>query len=200
MPIPPRKEIESVLEEIREPIVTSMREAWADWRKSSHAGVWRCKRSRANFVWEQMIERAHIAFSDDSKIRIFRDHETYSFLVKDRVLFRFKKADETGLTSNIPTQRALAFHDHEQLLSGLPEVHRVEIAYKLNRLETEIDDIVVVARNGNAVVWSYSLIESGEGVVPLPISAPPLAPVGKSVARLVRPRNNGQSKKRKKSD
>ena len=94
------------------------------------------------------------------------------FLVRNTVLFRFKKADETGRSSNVATQLALAFHNHEQDLSGLPEVQRVEVVYKLNRLETQVDDICVVARNGDQIAWEYSLLDAGEAAVPLPMPAP----------------------------
>lgn len=85
------------------------------------------------------------------------------------MLFRFKKADEAGHSSNVATRPALAFHDHEQNLFGLPKVHRVEVVYELNRLETQIDDICVVARNGDQIAWEYSLLDAGEAAVPLPL-------------------------------
>ena len=94
------------------------------------------------------------------------------FLIRDTVLFRFKKADGTGRSSNVTTQLALAFHDHDQDLFGLPEVQRVEVVYKLNRLETQIVDICVVARNGDQIAWEYSLLGAGEATVPLPMPEP----------------------------
>ncbi|WP_146636286.1 hypothetical protein [Nioella nitratireducens] len=158
-----------ILDEIREQVVSAIREAWEDWLASDFNGVWRCKRSRANFVWEQIIERANNALLDHDAVHVIDGHETMKFLVRDIVLFRFKKADETGRSSNVATQLALAFHDHEQNLFGLPEVQRVEVVYKLNRLETQIDDICVVARNGDRIAWEYSLLDAGEAAVPLPL-------------------------------
>ncbi|MFN3634783.1 MAG: hypothetical protein ACK4UZ_03515 [Rhizobium rhizophilum] len=109
-------------------------------------------------------------------------NETMKFLVRNEVLFRFKKADATGRTSNVATQLALAFHDHEQDLFGLPEVQRVEVVYKLNRLETQVEDVCVVARNGDSVAWEYSLLDASEAVVPLPMSEPqPERPAAKIV-------------------
>ena len=126
MPVPPKDVVQPILDNYREPIVTAIFGAWDDWLVSPHVGVWRCKRSRANFVWEQIIERAYLAFDGSKDVHIIDGQETFKFLVDDRVLFRFKKGDETGLTANVPTQLALAFHDHEQDLFGLPEVHRVD--------------------------------------------------------------------------
>lgn len=169
MPIPSETTVRPILDEIREHVVSAIREAWEDWLASDFNGVWRCKRSRANFVWEQIIERANNALLEHDAVHVIDGHETMKFLVRDIVLFRFKKADETGRSSNVATQLALAFHDHEQDLFGLPEVQRVEVVYKLNRLETQIDDICVVARNGDQIAWEYSLLDAGEAAVPLPL-------------------------------
>lgn len=172
MPIPSETTVRSVLDEVREQIVSAILGAWKDWLASDYNGVWRCKRSRANFVWEQIIERASNALLGHDAVHVIHGHETMKFLVRDIVLFRFKKADETGRSSNIATQLALAFHDHEQDLFGLPDVQRVEVVYKLNRLETQIDDICVVARNGDQIAWEYSLLDAGEAAVPLPLPEP----------------------------
>lgn len=172
MPIPSKATVRPILDEIRDHVVSAIRAAWEDWLASDFNGVSRCKRSRANFVWEQIIERANTALLNHEAVHLIDGHETMKFLVRDVVLFRFKKADETGRSSNVATQLALAFHDHEQDLFGLPEVQRVEVVYKLNRLETQIDDICVVARNGGQIAWEYSLLDAGEATVPLPVPEP----------------------------
>lgn len=200
MPVPPKDVVQPILNNHREPIVAAVLGAWEDWLSSPHVGVWRCKRSRANFVWEQIIERAHLAFDDLPGIRIIGGRETFQFLVEDRVLFRFKKGDEAGLSANVPTQLALAFHDHDQDLLGLPEVHRVEVVYQLNRLETEIVDVILVAREEEMVVWSCSLLEAGEGVVVLPMPVPDSTPPAFPARRLVRPRDASETRDRKKQD
>lgn len=172
MPFPTQEAVRPVLDEIRAELVAVVRGSWDDWMESRYVGVWRCKRSRANFVWEQMIERAHRAFLEMGFVHIIEGIETMKFLVSDEVLFRFKKADESGRTSNIATQLALDFHDHDKDLFGLPTVQRVEVVYKLNRLETAVQDICVVARDGDQIVWEYSLLDAEDVVVPLPLPLP----------------------------
>ncbi len=200
MPIPPKEAIQPILDNLREPIVATVLGAWGDWIASPYVGAWRCKRSRANFVWEQIIDRAHVAFAEEPSVQVIDGQETFKFLIEDSVLFRFKKGDDAGVTANIPTQIALAFHDHEQNLFGLPEVYRVEVIYQLNMLETEVVDVLVVARDGNAIAWSYSLLDSGEGVVPLPMPAPSEEPPAKPAVRLVRLRDGSDTRHRKKRD
>lgn len=200
MLVPPKEIVQPILDKHREPIVAAVLGAWGDWRASPHPPVWRCKRSRANFVWEQIIERAHLAFDGSSGVRIIGGQETFKFLVEDRVLFRFKKGDEVGLTANVPTQFALAFHDHDQDLLGLPKVHRVEVVYQLNRLETEVVDVIVVARDEDVVAWTYSLLDAAEGVVPLPMPTPSGQPPAVPARRLVRPRDASETRDRKERD
>lgn len=172
MPIPSEATVRPILNEVRAPIVAAIYEAWEDWLASDRNGVWRYKRSRANFVWEQIIERSNEALLGHAAVHVIDGHETMKFLVRGSVLFRFKKADETGRSSNVATQLALAFHDHDEDLFGLPEVQRVEVVYKLNRLETQINDICVVARNGDLITWEYSLLDADEAMVPLPMPQP----------------------------
>ena len=200
MPVPPKEAIQPILDNLREPIVAAVLGAWDDWIASPYLGVWRCKRSRANFVWEQIIDRAHVAFAEEPSVRVIDGQETFKFLIEDSVLFRFKKGDDAGVTANIPTQIALAFHDHGQDLFGLPEVYRIEVVYQLNMLETEVVDVLVVARDGNAIAWSYSLLDSGDGVVPLPTPAPSDEPLAKPAVRLVRLRDGSDTRHRKKRD
>ena len=151
MPAPRRDIVQPLIDRHRGPLVGAVLGAWDDWLTSPYRAVWRCRRSRANFVWEQIIDRAHAAFDTSPDVRILDANETFRFLVEDLVLFRFKKGDDAGLSNNVPTQLALAFHDHLQNLLGLPEVQRVDIVYQLNRLETEIRDLLVVGRDEDLV-------------------------------------------------
>ena len=189
MPVPREDCVQPIITQHSERIVAAVLGAWDDWLTSPHPGIWRCKRSRANFVWEQIIERAHLAFNGLPGVRIIGSNETFKFLLDDQVLFRFKKGDESGLSANVSTQLSLAFHDHDKDLLGLPEVQRVDIVYQLNQLETDITDVIVVARDGDLVVWFYSLLNSVAAVTPLPMLAPSGEPTTLPIRRLVRPRN-----------
>lgn len=192
MSAPLLPEVRAVLEKHEERLANIVLSSWGDWRTSPCAGVWRTKRGAAVFMWEQMIVRAHEEFDGVAGVHIIEGDETFKFLVDNRVLFRFKKADEAGLSANTPTQMALAFHDHETNLFGLPEVMRVEVVYQLNRLETAVDDILVVCRDGNRVAWTYSVLNraAGDGQVPIDLPVVPTSPA----ERLVRPRDGSVPK------
>lgn len=145
--------------------------AWADWMASGHVGVW-CNRSRATFVWEQMIARAQVALALHPEVTILPRRESYIFLVKGAVAFRLKKSDARGLTSNYPTQAAIEFHDPQSQLPGLPEVARVDVVYVLNKLQTAVADVLVVAREKDEILWTLSALDADSNVVALPVAAP----------------------------
>jgi hypothetical protein len=124
-----------------------------------------------------MVQRAISGWSDDSAVRVIHRDETAKFVILDRVLLRFKKADDRGLGSNIPTQASLNFVEQQQELPGIPDAHKVEIVYVLNRLQTQIDRVVVVARDGDERLWDYVIAPTDTAeVIPLPM-APSAEPV-----------------------
>ena len=103
-------------------------------------------------------------------MRVIRRDETAKFVVVDQVLLRFKKADDRGLGSNIPTQASLGFIGQQHDLPGIPNVHKVEVVYALNRLQTQIDRVVVVARDGDALLWDYAIAPATTAeVISLPV-------------------------------
>jgi hypothetical protein len=151
--------------------------AWMDWMASGHNGIWTCKRSRAAYVWEQMVLEAKRQFAGDRKVSILRKNESFLFLM-DELVFRFKKSDPYGYTSNVPTQAALDYHDPQEDLPGVPSVQRLEITYVLNKLETAVQDILLVARDQDRVLWRSSILRDDDGahVVPITVSRPPQSP------------------------
>jgi hypothetical protein len=112
-------------------------------------------RTRACLVHDFIVQRAIAASDGDANVRVIRRDETAKFVIANQVLLRFKKADDRGLGSNIPTQASMDFIEQQQELPGIPNVHKVEVVYMLNRLQTQIDRIVVVARDGNERLWDY---------------------------------------------
>jgi hypothetical protein len=155
--------------------------AWADWKAEPGFGVYRYKRTRAVLVHGHAVRRALVAFADDARIRSFQGLETCAFLCDDRVLFRMKKGDDEGRTSNIETQHSLDWHDPQATLFDLPDVHRVDIAYLLDRLQTEIIKILVVGRDKARIVWSYDILGRARGtatITPFPVQpSGPRAPL-----------------------
>jgi hypothetical protein len=141
---------------------------------SGKNGRWKRRRSRANYIWEELACRAEATFASDPSVRIHPKHQSCWFHI-DGLVFRFKKSDSSGLTSNYPTQAALDYHDQQEDLPGIPKVQRLEVTYVLNKLETAVHDILLVARDQDRVLWCSSLLRSNEGGNVVSI-ATPMAP------------------------
>ena len=186
-----QQEVERLFEPYRTAINRIVAGAWAEWLASKR--TWRFRRSRANFMFVEMIQRALAEFQGDAQIHPIRRHETYVFVVNGELVFRFKKGDEAGLTANYPTQAAIEFHDPEQELPGLPQAVRVDVVYVPNKLETQIQDILVVGRAKSDVEWIFSLLPpaSNENVVPIPDRAEQNQP-DSSVVRVKKQPNKDQ--------
>ncbi len=115
MTTPVQSHVMAHLSPLSDDLVDIVQEAWRRWRKHDFAARWR-KRGRANFLWEEMVDLAQTRFQPGSGVVAIEKGETVSFVVNQQVLFRFKKGDETGVSSNVRTGQAVAFHDHGQVL------------------------------------------------------------------------------------
>ena len=102
----------------------------------------------------------------DANVRLMEGHETIRLLIDKAILLRLKKMDRRGYTRAIQTQACLAFTNISPRLPfdlmDVPELAIVDMGYVLNDLETKIDHILVAARFGESVIWSYSANEGGE--------------------------------------
>lgn len=183
--------VQSALSPLGPVLTQSFLQAWKDWQAAGKT-QW-TKRGRANYVWEEAVHHAKIGFAKRDDVTIVPKNESYHFLVKGAIAFRLKKADSSGFTSNYPTQEAMAFHDPQLPLTGIPAEHRVEVTYTLNRTETDITDVLVVARDGEKIAWTYSLLRA-DSVISLPSKASKDASAKKTgKTGLVRPK--GQKNK-----
>lgn len=197
MPLAPQADVEAQIAPYASRLVAIVEGAWQAWRDAGH-GYWRANRSRANFVWEEMVERAHQAFNGDPRVHIVGRNETFYFVLDQSVVFRFKKGDPSDLTCNIPTQTSLAFHDPQCELEGIGDTTRVDVLYVLNPLETAVVDVRVVARDGDRVAWRLSLMAPAP-VVPMPMPmamAEPQAPQAPARRSLVQAPAAGDTRRK----
>jgi hypothetical protein len=144
--------------------------AWQDWHDLALGGKLKfVARSRACLVYDFLVQRIMAALSGDQSVHVIEGDETVKLVFGGAVALRFKKANENGLGSNIKTQATLGFVDQQQELPGMPGVHKVEMVYVLNRLQTKIDQVMVVARDGDACLWNYEIAPNRTAsIVPMP--------------------------------
>jgi hypothetical protein len=157
--IPDKNIVQSMLEPFEPEIDRCVRKAFQDWREIKKGHNLLYNRTRATVIHDRTIYWALDIFPAIQDIKIIQKYETAWFLVNkgnDEAIFRFKKGHGIGFSRNLPTINSLAFHDPEQNTLW-PEAHRVEIIHLLNIFKTKIDRILVVARNGKHIAWSYPI-------------------------------------------
>lgn len=135
--------------------------AWQDYVAE---GRRRMRRTRAGIVWEHMIEHAdRDLLGGFDGVRRVDLPDSAAYVLRERILLRFKKHDRRLRTSNIPTrvQRALARQGH---FDGMPDLAHVTCGYVLDAAEAGIEKFVVV-RPVRGDKWSIDLRELASGVV-----------------------------------
>jgi hypothetical protein len=122
---------------------------------------WRRKSTRAAIVWEEAVNNAIASFSDDKGINPVRHFDTVSFVVDDAVLIRLKKVDMELRSSNVQTVLSSMFHRHDADLFGYSGLQRVEAAYVLNKFETDMAWVGIVAREKKTNLFHFEFSELG---------------------------------------
>lgn len=194
MTVPTKTEVEAALGRYHPLIRRVVDEAWAEWRAvsafRSEAGMSPLlyKRVISNYVFDAIARRAIPAFAAEESVRLDIDAQTFKVLIGG-IIVRFKKGGEDNLGCNIPTQAALAFMDADGVLPGMPpECGKVEIIWRPNEIWTALECVLVVARDGDRLLWEYEIgPDHSTEVVPLPIT--PRDPSGEDAGDLVKPKS-----------
>lgn len=171
-------------------------DAWAEWRaveafrQENDFGAVGYHRTIANYMFDAMARCATRAFAAVDGVHIRPEAQTVKFIAGGEVLFRFKKGDTGNLGCNIPTLANLMFIDADAEIPGLPpETAKVEIIWQPNEIWTQIERVLVVARDGDQMLWEYDIdrADGGAMVIPFPTPVAP-DPVDVDDASLVKPK------------
>lgn len=192
MPHPVKEEVQGTLRDYHPRIRAVVERAWSEWRAMA---TWRVEsgfapflysRTVANIVFDAIARNAIAEFASDASVHVEIDPQTIKLFFKGAVLARFKKGNDNNLGQNIPTQAALAFEYAEALFPGMPpETAKVEFIWRANEINTRLEHVLAVARDGDRVLWDYEIEPSGE-VVRFPEQ--PKVPVDPADEDLVTPK------------
>lgn len=135
-------------------------------------------RTITNYVFDAIARNARSVLGLDPTVRVLDETQTVKFCFGNVVVGRFKKGDDDHLGQNIPTQAVLGFVDPQQSLPGFPPAAaKVEFVWAANDIGTEIESVLVVARDCERLLWSYEIDDAAEsggiGVVVLPTPSGP---------------------------
>jgi hypothetical protein len=146
--------------------------AWSDYLSIPVRHKFLYARTRANSVFDLIAGNILSEFDGDKNVRVLQKDESIKLLVDDVLLVRVKKANESGLGSNVPTQSVMAFVSQEPEIPGLlPDIYKVEICYFEDLTGAEIASVKVTARDNNKLLWSYEIersVGSSAEIVPFP--------------------------------
>jgi hypothetical protein len=166
--------------------------AWESVKANPDRAWWRRKTTSAAVMWEHAVNNAICALADHRGIVIVSHHDTISFVIDDTLLLRIKKADMELMTSNVQTELASLFHEHDTDLFGYTGLQRVEATYVLNQFETDLFWIGVVAREQNAPLFHFGFDDLAPPIVePTPFPTAPRT----SPADLATLKRDGKGKK-----
>lgn len=180
-------------------------EGWSEWqgldqvRRRQKMAPLLYPRTVANYVFDSIARAALAKFQGIPGVYLQSKSQTFKVIINGQVCARFKKGDDEGLGSNIPTQAALAFIDPQGMLPGLPPVAKVEIIWAANALGTALNSVSVVARDGDILLWRHDLPAQTQNVVALPLAKPSAPPTGGGLP-LITPKPGKGNKKSSTSD
>ena len=181
MPIPDLKIVRENLEPFEPDIHEAYHGAFRDFRNINIL-IFNA-RTRATIINELAIRRLKSLLSEKGVI-IEEKYESALFIVNGVVLFKLKKGDGFGLSRSYPTPRAEAYYNHDEYNTLWPPLNRVESVYVLDSLATQIKEIYVVGRDGDAIAWKYPIMSDSiplyQPILPFPEipTTPPSAIVG----------------------
>lgn len=149
-------------------------------------------RLRATAIHDFMIDELRTVFGHD----VIKRKGRWLLRAKDVVL-QFKKVDSKGRTSNYPTPTARAYETQLDL-PGIPRGTRVTLGYRLNKDNTEVVEVCMVARDGDQIIWREE-VQTNQETLPIRVSTP--RPAAQKVqAKKEALESRGVKKKDKKDD
>lgn len=205
MPMPSKEEVHAVLEPFHPKIRGVVVNAWEEWRivcklrADNGLAPVLYSRTVSNDVFDAIARGGIAAFIDEPGVNLKIETQTFKLFFKGKVCARFKRGNESKLGQNIPTQAALAFEDPEGELAGFPShTAKVEIIWLANDLNTRLESVSVVARDGDRLIWEYEIDDNSAGgagsVFTFPTPPAPPAPPADDDDNLITPKAPGTKK------
>lgn len=174
--IPTRAEAQAILEPYHAMIHQVVTDGWDEWRTThrlrAESGMpsLMYRRTIVNIVFDAIARHALTTFGSHPLVAVKDEAQTIKLIFRGKILLRFKKAGDDKLGHNVPTQAALAFADADTELPGFPpETAKVEVVWKANELWTQVEQVLVVARDGNHLIWEYEIDKGQKGGTVFPL-------------------------------
>lgn len=122
-----------------------------------------CRRTRASGIHNLMVTNGYrYAAANPGTVRTFKTQQMEGLLIEDLLAVRYKKLDEDGLSSNIPTHQVDDFRKQRRL-PGIEAAHHFELGYQVDCAELDIAQVLLVHPSGRGNAWSL-VLDGGNAV------------------------------------
>jgi hypothetical protein len=164
------------------------RRAEAAWRVEVGMESLLYSRTVANYIFDAIARIAVSEFAADASVHVKLEAQTIKLFFRGGVMARFKKGDDNKLGQNNPTQASMAFECADGMLPDMPsETAKVEFIWIANELNTRLEQVLVVARDGDRLIWEYEIEpDAGTGVV-VPFPPKPEPPTSSESLITIKP-------------
>lgn len=136
-----------------------MDEAWHEWQsfyQSKHHLL--DPRARAAIIHSEIANNARRYFEGLPNVQVKRARGILILNIHNRIVIRFKKLDHKHRTSNVLTRQQLLLSLNLQLPGFPPHSARLNAGYKLDDLQTAIEEMLVTAQIGREVKWEINIL------------------------------------------
>lgn len=169
--------VRSVLGPYEPTLCRAIHTAWTKVSGLPERATYDFKRTVATITHQLVMNELRRLFAASRSVHLMEGNETIRLLIERKLVLRIKKMDKRGYTRASPTQATFALTTPNMPLpfasEDLPDVCTADMGYVLNDLETRIDAVLVAARHGDAVLWSYPADDdAGTAVIPTAVISP----------------------------
>lgn len=146
-------------------------------------------RTKSNDIFDAIARHAFDEFGIDDRFKLKIQAQTFKIFHSDCCI-RFKKGGADLLGRNIRTQSAMAFMNAEAVLPEMPpHTAKLEIIWKANALFTDLESVHIVSRDGDKLIWEYSIYRDEDADVLVDLPTSPIDPDDDS-ERLIKPKKD----------
>lgn len=116
------------------------------------------KRNRSGLLHNFAVNKTKEYLKDDKNVTIVEKYSSVQviFNLESPLVARYKKVNKKLMSSNVSTKRSNRISNQ---LSLFPHnITYIDFGYRLDETNTDFEELVVVCRMGNEIIWDYKLV------------------------------------------
>jgi hypothetical protein len=110
--------------------------------------------TQANCIYDHILARVQALLEGRKGVRFILAQGLTVLVIRTRYAIKFKKLQETGVSSNVRTEQSNAFDQQGELAGMPPRAIHLKVGYVPDSSNTLIERMLVVCPNGQSVAWA----------------------------------------------